>query len=370
MSQYDFGTINPSTKSGTALATDLNSWRTALHSGHAGAARPAYAIGGMTWIKQVSSTNWEIYLYDGDTDILVGAVNPTTNAIIPATIAAGGTNSATASAARTALGLAIGTDVMAYAANNMVGQASSVDSEIGLFSGTGGATLKRATGTGFVKVVSGVYQTPAATIGTSEVANDAITLAKMQNAAANSKLLGAGSAGSGADYAELTLGTNLSMSGTTLNAAGGQADLQTPLITHVTAQTSGTTVMPFDNSIPQNTEGDQYFSQAITPVSATSRIRLQWSLQTANSSSGQDVSMGLFVDSTANALAAMAICAYANGHMWPINGSMSLVAGSTTLRTYKIRIGGTGGTTYINGWGTQVFGGVSESMFEVREIPA
>ena len=51
--------------------------------------------------------------------------------------------------------------------------------------------------------------------------NEAVTLAKIANASASSKLLGSGASGSGAAYAELTLGTNLSMSGTTLNAAGG-----------------------------------------------------------------------------------------------------------------------------------------------------
>lgn len=56
----------------------------------------------------------------------------------------------------------------------------------------------------------------AATIGNAKV-----TLAKIQNAAANSKLLGSGAAGSGVSYSEITLGTNLSMSGTTLNASGG-----------------------------------------------------------------------------------------------------------------------------------------------------
>lgn len=56
---------------------------------------------------------------------------------------------------------------------------------------------------------------------TMTVDNDAITLAKIQNATANSKLLGSGASGSGADYVELSLGTNLSMSGTTLNATGG-----------------------------------------------------------------------------------------------------------------------------------------------------
>ncbi len=53
------------------------------------------------------------------------------------------------------------------------------------------------------------------------IANSAVTLAKIANASANSKLLGSGAAGSGAPYAELTLGTNLTMSGTTLNASAG-----------------------------------------------------------------------------------------------------------------------------------------------------
>lgn len=47
------------------------------------------------------------------------------------------------------------------------------------------------------------------------------TLAKVQNASANSKLVGSGASGSGSPYTEITLGTNLSMSGTTLNASGG-----------------------------------------------------------------------------------------------------------------------------------------------------
>lgn len=50
------------------------------------------------------------------------------------------------------------------------GPSSSVDSEIALFSSTTGKVIKRATGTGFVKVSSGVMQTPASTVSlTTEV---------------------------------------------------------------------------------------------------------------------------------------------------------------------------------------------------------
>jgi hypothetical protein len=56
--------------------------------------------------------------------------------------------------------------------------------------------------------------------GAVTIANDAVTYAKMQNVSAASRLLGRGDSGSG-DVQEITLGTGLSMSGTTLNASGG-----------------------------------------------------------------------------------------------------------------------------------------------------
>lgn len=58
---------------------------------------------------------------------------------------------------------------------------------------------------------------------TADVKDDAVTYAKMQNVSAASKLLGRGDSGSG-DVQEITLGTNLTMSGTTLNAGGTAVD--------------------------------------------------------------------------------------------------------------------------------------------------
>ena len=52
------------------------------------------------------------------------------------------------------------------------------------------------------------------------IANDAVTYAKMQNVSTNNRLLGRATAGAG-DVEEITLGTGLSISGTTLNASGG-----------------------------------------------------------------------------------------------------------------------------------------------------
>lgn len=58
-------------------------------------------------------------------------------------------------------------------------------------------------------------------VGTSNITNSAVTLAKIQNATANSKLLGSGAAGSGSPYSEITVGSGLTMTGTTLSASGG-----------------------------------------------------------------------------------------------------------------------------------------------------
>lgn len=58
------------------------------------------------------------------------------------------------------------------------------------------------------------------TVSTTMIANDAVTLAKLVNATTNNRLLGRATAGAG-DWEEITLGTNLSFTGTTLNASGG-----------------------------------------------------------------------------------------------------------------------------------------------------
>jgi hypothetical protein len=81
---------------------------------------------------------------------------------------------------------------------------------------TGATAISNADLTGDVTTSGGVATT---------IANSAVTLAKIANAAASSKLVGSGASGSGAAYSELTLGTNLSMSGTTLNASGGSGNV-------------------------------------------------------------------------------------------------------------------------------------------------
>lgn len=84
MTQYSFGTINPTTKNGTDLASDLNQFRDALLTQHSGASRPSYVQPGMQWLNTASPTIWKLYLFDGTDDILIGNYDVANNYFKPA----------------------------------------------------------------------------------------------------------------------------------------------------------------------------------------------------------------------------------------------------------------------------------------------
>jgi|GEM_PF-3399463 len=74
MSQYDFGVIDAQTKSGTQLADDLNQWRDAVHSSHAGTARPSYVKAGMVWMDTTGGGT-VLKLFNGTTDIVLAVLS-------------------------------------------------------------------------------------------------------------------------------------------------------------------------------------------------------------------------------------------------------------------------------------------------------
>lgn len=88
------------------------------------------------------------------------------------------------------------------------------------FTGSGG--IQRSALTGDV--------TASAGSGSTTIANDAVTFAKMQNSSVASVLVGRGSASGAGDFEEITLGSGLTMTGTTLSSSGGSGDVATDAI--------------------------------------------------------------------------------------------------------------------------------------------
>lgn len=142
--------------------------------------------------------------------------------------------------------------------------------------------------------------------------------------------------------------------------------------TNFSAVATGTTVIPTDDTIPQNTEGDQYMTQAITPKSTTNRLSIELTAVLSNSSAAADMIMALFQDSTAGALAATLQTFPTTTYQQNITLRHDMAAGTTSATTFKMRGGGSSaGTTTFNGQGAaRKFGGITISNIRIIEYKA
>jgi hypothetical protein len=132
-----------------------------------------------------------------------------------------------------------------------------------------------------------------------------------------------------------------------------------------------TTQIPFDNTIPQSTEGTQIISVSFTPKSTTSRVRLRFSgvfaLSGASTAAG-----ALFSSASANALAARTKTVSAADSREQMFIEHEYVPGTTSALTYSVRVGPlTGVTMRMNGSSsTSEFGGTEVCTLIVEEIAA
>lgn len=141
--------------------------------------------------------------------------------------------------------------------------------------------------------------------------------------------------------------------------------------TNYSAVATGTTRIPYDDTIPQNTEGDEYMSQAITPKRTSNILVIEVTALFSDTATNQ-IQMALFQDSTANALAATS--AYQSQATGALNMKLTyrMTAGTTSSTTFKVRAGGSAaGTTSFNGQsGARKFGGITVSNITITEYNA
>jgi hypothetical protein len=133
---------------------------------------------------------------------------------------------------------------------------------------------------------------------------------------------------------------------------------------------SGTGLIPFDNTIPQNTEGNEFFTLSITPTSASSKLIIQVLLNLDMVATRYIVA--LFLDSGVNAIAVGGGMYLTANWGRQISLSHYMTAGTTSAMTFKVRAGGNdAGTTYLNSVASSdYFGGTFNSGVTIMEIAA
>lgn len=150
--------------------------------------------------------------------------------------------------------------------------------------------------------------------------------------------------------AELNILDGVTSTATNLNLLSGAAStVVQQKYTLYTTQTSGTTAFPHDDTTPQNTEGDEYFTVAITPKSASNLLKIEVLLHVSTAASAQFPQMALFQDSTAGALSSANVYIPSTSTIQPMTIVYWMAAGTTSATTFKVRAGPTtAGTLYVN----------------------
>lgn len=151
--------------------------------------------------------------------------------------------------------------------------------------------------------------------------------------------------------------------------AGGGGIVVQQVTSLTTTSSSGTGTIAWDNSIPQNTEGDELMTLAITPTSATNRLIITFDAMMGASAANM-TALALFQDATANALytTTQYMIATLQTHS---SFTYSMIAGTTSATTFKVRAGASGGagTTYFLTTGAGLkYGATPQGTLIITEV--
>jgi hypothetical protein len=152
-----------------------------------------------------------------------------------------------------------------------------------------------------------------------------------------------------------------------LNGAAVDLRLQKAQVS-TAAYDSTASNIPFDDTLPQNTEGKQLFNLAFTPLSSSSTIRIYGVLQVGVSSTADCKITGFSNAAGANAIFASEATITSAG-MVPMAFFHEEPATNTSARTYSLRYGPAAGETMqINGvGGGRKLGGALVSYMIIEE---
>lgn len=138
--------------------------------------------------------------------------------------------------------------------------------------------------------------------------------------------------------------------------------------TQTGAVATGSTTIPFDDTIPQNTEGTEFVTLPITPRSAANKLRIEVTVFCTVTSTPWII-VALFQDAVADALATIASFNNLSTAGMAITLVHTMDAGTTSATTFKVRIGpSSAATVTFNGQsGGRIFGGRAASSITITE---
>jgi len=138
--------------------------------------------------------------------------------------------------------------------------------------------------------------------------------------------------------------------------------------TNTTATVDCSTVLPGDDSIPQNTEGTEVLTLAITPKSATNILEIEFSTY-GTVAATRFAQAAMFQDATVNAISATTMHSDSSEAWGNALLRYRMVSGTTSSTTFKVRVGcNAAGSFYINGSsGGRSLGGVASTYLTIKE---
>lgn len=178
------------------------------------------------------------------------------------------------------------------------------------------------------------------------------------------------SSGTTASWEQISLATSGVLSGILGKSKGGAGSaIAAPVTASYATHTynGAATAVPYDDTIPQNGEGIELFSQAFTASTSTNRIRVRC-VANLGSNATAVTCMALFIDAATDATK----CSY--NRIAASDPEVTVLeyeaAQSAGAHTYKIRIGTNTGPIAVNGnSAARAGGGVQAATLTIEELP-
>ena len=252
-------------------------------------------------------------------------------------------------------------ETMGEQINNAAEKTTPIDADmVGLMDSAASNVLKKLS---WANIKAGIFSAwgvlvAAGTGKTTPIDADVIAIGDSAASNATKKLTWANLKATLKTYFDTLYG---GLSGSILQVANSQTG----------AVATGTTLIPYDDSIPQNDEGDQYLTTSITPLDAANTLEIDVTVFFSNSAAGF-LCAGIFQDALTDARACGVEYGTTTTGQVCIHFKHRMAAGTTSPITFNVRCGSdTAGTTTFNGGSAaRKYGGSLASSITVREYAA